>query len=233
MKMRLSAALAALAAVTAACSAPRDVTYKSIAGDFTASVPWGWSVMTDSDADAFAQVNFIGAFDGDFYLGAPSLSVRWFKRYRPHALRDGRLEMYADADDFFNQTLKQVYGESDSIVYGLARADGSREIVKRPVDIVLKSAKLPAKFFTILSPAPAPASNMWGLEQGQDGKSINMRMHAYALVPMEGGFYVLCYPATRRGYDKYEDRFRALLGSFRPLTAGPGGSKVRLAAPGS
>jgi len=231
MKMRSLAVLAALSAVSAACSAPRDVSYKSLAGDFTASVPWGWSVMTDSESDAFSQVNFIGPFDGNFYLGAPSLSVRWYKRYRPHALRDGRLEMYADVDDFFNQTLKQVYGESDSIVYGLKRAGGSREIVKRPVEIDLSSSKLPAKFFTILSPAPASASNQWGLEQDQEGKPINMRMHSYALVPMEGGFYVICYPATRRGYDKYEDRFRALLGSFRPLTAGPGGAKIRLAAP--
>ncbi|MEK7381714.1 MAG: hypothetical protein AAB262_00325 [Elusimicrobiota bacterium] len=230
MKMRL---LAVLAVVSTACSAPRDVSYKSVFGDFTASAPWGWSVMTDRDADAFSQVNFIGPFDGDFYLGAPSLSVRWYKRYRPHALRDGRLEMYADADDFFNQTLKQVYGESDSIVYGGKRADGGREMIRRPVDIVLRGSGLPAKFFTILSPASAPASNQWGLEQDKEGKSINMRMHAYALVPMEGGFYVICYPATRRGYDKHEERFRALLGSFRPLTAGPGGPKVRLAAPAS
>lgn len=231
MKMRLLLAPAVLAAVLAACSPPRDVSYKSVQGDFTANVPWGWSVMTDSDSDAFSQVNFIGAFDRDFYLGAPSLSVRWFKRYRPHALRDGRLEMYADADDFYRQMLKQVYGESGSILYGGKRPDGSREILTRPVDLVLKSSGLPAKFFIVLSPAPAPASNQWGLEQDKEGRSINMRMHAYALIPMEGGFYVVCYPATRRGYDKYEDRFRALIGSFRPVTAGPGGPQVRLAAP--
>ena len=224
--------LAAVASVLVSCSPPKYVSYRSVRGDFTASVPWGWKVMTDSGADAFSQVNFIGAFDGDFYLGAPSLSVRWYKRYRPHALRDGRLEMYADADDFFNQTLKQVYGESDSVVYGAGKgADGRREIVRRPEEIVLKGSGLKAKFFIILSPTPAPASNQWGLEQDRDGRSINLRMHAYAVVPMEGGFYVLCYPATRRGYDKYEDRFRALLGTFRPLTAGPGGPKVRLAAP--
>lgn len=230
MKKRTLTVLAALAAFAAACSPPRDAAYKSVNGDFTAAVPWGWSVMTESASDSFSQVNFIGPFDGDFYLGAPSLSVRWFKRYRPHALRDGRLEMYADADDFFSQTLRQVYGESDSIVYGGKHADGTREIVKRPMDLVLKGSGLPAKFFTVLSPAPAPASNQWGIEM-KDGKPFNMRMHSYALIPMEGGFYVLCYPATRRGYDKYEDRFRALIGSFRPLTAGPGGAKVRLAAP--
>lgn len=230
MKTHPLAAVVVLAAL-AACGPPKYVSYTSVSGGFSASVPWGWSVMTDSESDAFSQTNFIGAFDKDFYLGAPSLSVRWYKRYRPHGLRGGRLEMYADAEDFFDQTLKQVYGESDSIVYGAGRGqDGRRAIVRRPDEIVLKASGLAAKFFIILSPTRAPESNRWGLEQDKEGRSVNMRMHAYALVPMEGGFYVLCYPATRRGYDKYEKHFRALLGSFRPATAGPGGPKARPAA---
>ncbi|HAZ07243.1 MAG TPA: hypothetical protein DCZ01_01695 [Elusimicrobia bacterium] len=222
------------AAFSAACSPPKYAQTKSVFGDFTVSAPWGWSVMTDGEGDAFSQVSFIGAFDRDFFLGAPSLSVRWYKRYRPHRLRDGRLEMYADVDDFFNQILKQVYGEKDCILYGPGRrADGGRVIIARPEELTLKGSGLKAKYFIVLSPTPAPDSNRWGLEQNREGKSINMRMHGYALIPMEGGFYVLCYPATRRGYDKYEDRFRALIGTFRPLTAGPNGPKVRLAVPAS
>jgi hypothetical protein len=55
-----------------------------------------------------------------------------------------------------------------------------------------------------------------------------MRMHAYALVPMPDGFYVLCYPATRQGFEKHKKAFEALIGSFQPLTDGPGGPPVRL-----
>jgi len=232
MKTRLLAAAVAAVALVGGCSAPKSVPYKSVLGDFKAVVPWGWSVTTDSVGNSFAQVDFIGPFDGDFFLGAPSLSVRWYKRYGTHRLRGGSLEMYTDAADFFEQTLKNVYGERESIVYGPGqREDGGREVVKRPEDLKLKGSGLAAKYFIILSPEKAPESNLWGVEKDRQGHAINMRMHAYALVEVEGGFYVLCYPATRRGFDKYEDSFRTLLGSFRPLTAGPGGPKVRLAAP--
>ena len=71
---RLSAVL--VLALVAGCSPPKYATYESINKDFSASVPWGWQVMTDQQDYDFAQATFIGPFDGDFYLGAPSLSVR-------------------------------------------------------------------------------------------------------------------------------------------------------------
>ena len=217
---RLTAVL--VLGLVAACGAPKYAHYESIHKDYTVSVPWGWQVMTDSQDDVFAQTNFIGPFDPDFYLGAPSLSVRWFKRYRPHRLRDGRLEIYSGADDFINQMLKQVYGPT----YFFVDVDG------KPIDavseITLKNSGLKAKYFTVLSATPAPANMHYGVsEQKATGKPFILRKHAYAVVPVEGGFYVLCYPATENGYDRFLDRFLGLIGSFVPRTAGPGGAKLK------
>lgn len=224
--MRKTGAIAVLAlAFAAGCKPPKYVNYSSALNDFTASVPWGWNVIADADEDAFAHINFIGPFHEDFYLGAPSLSVRWYKHFRPHRLPDGGLELYSGIDDFYKQTMRSVYGK-DALLYG-AGEGGKLDFIDEPQDITLKSSSLPAKFFVVLSPAPASENNLWGVERHEKtGRAVNMRMHAYVLVPLKSGFYVLTYPATRRGYPKFEDRFRALFGSFRPLTEGPGGPKL-------
>ena len=228
--IRRSLAVFAALATLVACSPPKYAKYKSIGGDFTVSAPWDWNVITDSGGDAFSQVSFIGPFDADFYLGSPSLSIRWYRDYRTHRMRDGRLEMYADGDDFVKQMIHQVYGD-DSVLYGTGRReDGGREIISKPEEIVLKDSGLTATYFGILSPTPAPAANKWGVDKDEEGRPINIRMHDYAVVPMEDGFYVLCYPATMRGYDKAVELFRALLNTFHPYTAGPGGPKIRLPA---
>ncbi|MBI4370908.1 MAG: hypothetical protein HY552_01280 [Elusimicrobia bacterium] len=236
MKTRpLSKIVILAAALAAACSPPKYAPYRSVFKDFTAAVPMGWNVTTESDGRDFAQTLFVGPFEADFFRGAPSLSVRWYRRYRPRRLPDGRLEMYADADDFIAQTLQQVYG-GRTVLYGAGRSpeDSSRpEITAAPETITLQASGLAAKYFVALSPVPAPPAGRWGVEYDAAGEPFNVRKHAYAVVPMRDGFYVLCYPATRGGYDRYEDRFRALLGTFRPLTDGPEGPPARLPAPGS
>ncbi len=227
---RLALAVAALASLAAACSPPKYAVYRSVFDDYTASVPWGWKVTAEAQHADFAQVLFVGPFDPDFFLGEPSLSVRWYRDYRAHHLPGGALEMYSGPDDFIRQTLAGVYGR-DAVLYGAGRRqDGGRPIIDAPQDLTLKGSGLTAKFFIVMSPAPAPADFHYGLETGADGKPVNMRMHAYAVVPVGEGFYVLCYPATKRGFEKHLHDFEALIGSFRPLTAGPGGPPVRLPA---
>jgi hypothetical protein len=236
MKRRALAIFAALAAFASACSPPSYVTYRSVSKDFTVAVPWGWDVIADADHDSFSQVEFIGPFDVDFYLGAPSLSVRWYKNYRPHALRYGRFELYANADDFIRQMLTQVYGKK-AFVFG--PAGSTAEIKDRPQvetggipEIVLHDSGLPAKYFAVLSETPA----MTGVSVGTvadkaTGKLYNQRYHEYAVVPVEDGFYVLCYPATLRGHNKGMEAFKHLIGSFHPYTAGPGGVKIKVPGP--
>ena len=237
MRMRALAIFAA--AFVAACSPPKYVTYKSVSNDFTVAVPWGWNVLADADYDSFSSVSFIGPFDVDFYLGAPTLSVRWYKPYRPHRLRDGEVEMYANSDDFIKQTLTQVYGR-DAIVYGVGfREDGGRALIDKTHPIPtfpLMESGLDAKFFGVLSPVPASRGVTIGTEKDNNGRLVNVRYHEYAIVPIvedgrEQGFYVLCYPATQAGHDKGLDRWRALYNTFHPLTAGPGGPKIRVPGP--
>jgi hypothetical protein len=226
MRTRFLAIFAALAALAAACSPPAHIAYGSVSGDWTAQVPWGWRVIADAQGKDFAEANFVGPFDRDFYLGAPSLSVRWYRDYAPHRLRDGSLEMYANADDFIAQTLRDVYGTGSFLYADGIGPGGSRDYIKKPEDIKLKLSGLPAKYFIVLSPTPAPKDYHWGISL-VNGRAINERMHAYAVVPMNEGFYVLCYPATKRGFDKHDKLFWRLANTFHPLTDGPGGPKIR------
>jgi hypothetical protein len=235
MRMRAFAFFAAAAALAAACNPPPYVSYKSVSNDFTVSAPWGWDVIADADYDAFSQVLFVGPFDKDFYRGAPTLSVRWYKPYRPHALRGGGWEMYASSDDFIRQTLGDVYGK-DAIVYGPSSAPLDRRVAvdrKAIPTIVLRTSGLDAKYFGVLSPSPAATGTTIGVVVDRDGNRINQRYHEYAVVPIqvdgrEAGFYVLCYPATVGGHDKGMENFRTLIGSFHPYTAGPGGPKITI-----
>lgn len=233
MKRRALVIFSALAAFAAACSPPPYVTYRSVSGDFTAAVPWGWRVGAEADHDSYAAVNFVGPDDVDFYAGAPSLNVRWYKNYRPHRLPDGQVEMYANADDFIRQTLTQVYGKG-SFVFGAsagpAEARPTIDAAKVP-EIVLKESGLPAKYFAVLSPTPAVSFITLGSVVDEKGKFWNQRYHEYAVVPVGDGFYVLCYPATLRGHDKGWDIFKRLIGSFHPYTAGPGGPKIKVPGP--
>jgi hypothetical protein len=228
---RLSAVL--LLALAAACNPPKYASYESINKDFSASVPWGWQVMTDQQDNDFSQTTFIGPFDPDFYLGAPSLSVRWYRRFRAHRLVDGRLEMYGGADDFIRQMLKQVYGPEYFLLTleGKPSYDNARHAEIIP-EVTLKQSGLKARGFTVESATPAPDANKWGISaQAGTGKAFVLRKHAYVVVPIEDGFYVLTYPATERGYQNHLDKFAGLMGSFMPRTAGPGGAKIRVPGP--
>ncbi|MBI4060956.1 MAG: hypothetical protein HY403_05940 [Elusimicrobia bacterium] len=228
---RLSAVL--LLALAAGCRPPKYAVYESVDKDYSASVPWGWRVMTDRQDDDFTQAAFIGPFDPDFYLGAPSLSVRWFRRYRPHRLADGRLEMYGGPEDFIKQTLAQVYGPEYVLLTldGKASYDNERRVEVIP-EITLKKSGLKAKAFAVESATPAPEANKWGISsQSGTGKPFVLRKHAYVVVPVEDGFYVLTYPATERGYESFLDEFAGLMGSFLPRAAGPGGPPLRVPGP--
>ena len=229
---RLSAVL--LLALTAGCNPPKYASYESVNKDFTASVPWGWQVMTDQQDLDFTQATFIGPFDPDFYLGAPSLSVRWYRRYRPHRLTDGRLEMYGGSDDFIRQILTQVYGPHYllmSLKGELSYKPGANPgtAVEVIPEITLNESGLKAKAFSVESAVQAPETNKYGISVSSiTGKGFIVRKHAYVVVPVDDGFYVLTYPATERGYENFLDKFAGLIGSFVPRTAGPGGPKFRV-----
>ena len=209
-KTLLAAAFCGLALL--GCRAPKYALYTSVHRDFQCRVPWAWSVLFDEEEKHFTNTAFIGPFEPDFYLGAPSFGVRWYSRYATHRLRDGRLEMYAGADDFIKQTLHSVYGPE-------------RVMVQDVHEILVAGRK--AKHFVALCAGPAHPKARWGTAVDKaTGAFINPRKHAYAVLPMPSGFYVIVYPATQQGFDRYESQFNQLVNTFVPLKDGPGGAQL-------
>ena len=203
--------LAAGALALGACTPPKYALYTAKARDFQAAVPYNWSVIADAEGARFESATFIGPFDPDFYLGVPSFSVRWHARHAPHTLRNGAVEVYTGPDDYIKQVLKYVYGPK----YDLSQ----------PVHEIQAGGRK-AKHFVVLSAGPVNKGARWGTAVDEQGRTINPRKHAYVLIPMRAGFYVLVYPATREGYEKYEPQFNQLVNSFAALSEGPGGAPL-------
>lgn len=229
MKTRAFAILALFAACLAACSPPKYARYNSVSGDFSVYVPWGWNVIAEASNDNFSEVKFLGPRDKDFYLGTPSLSIRWFKDYRSHQLRGARLEMYEGPADFISQTMKDVYGRDAVIVAGDRQLKDMQILDNRnPIPTqTLAESGLGAKVFAVFSQGPAAPGTV-GAVKDVDGNWHNLRYHEYAVIPMGGGFYVLSYPATKAGHDKGIEAFHVLINTFHPYTDGPGGPKVQV-----
>lgn len=200
----------------AGCGPPKYVSYKSIHGDWKTTVPWGWNVITDDENTTYSATTFLGPFDPDFFLGIPSFSVRWHANGVPHQLRGGSAEIYSDADDYIRQTIRDVYGQNSKVT--------QTELVTR------ENRKV--KQIIVESPVEVPKTSRWGVSEDQATKKIyNFRHHVYVVLPLEHGFYVLVYPATKDGYKLYEKQFNAFTASFVVLTEGPSGPKAEPAKP--
>jgi len=231
-----------LVASIAGCGAPAFTHYHSAFKDYVADLPSGWNVYTDFGVindGGYAETRFIGPFDGDALFGLPSFSVNWFHNGASHVMRDGTIEKYRNADDFIAQTLTQVYGykaggdQLSFILSVVPDADGRyKDIIPSPADIPAGThtlTGLPIKLFIVRSPVRVASNVRWGVDiNNNDGKPYNQRMHAYAVISLPDGFYVLSYPATVRSFPHHFARFTRLVTSFHPLTDGPGGPAIRL-----
>lgn len=210
------------ALLAAGCSYPKYATYTSLNKDYKCGVPYVWNVKTDQEGTDFTNATFIGPFEKDFYLGVPTLSVRWYGNYKPHRLTDGMLEMYSGPDDFISQTLNNVYGPEP-----VFHKDHEQD---PDIDEILVGGRK-AKHFVVVSPSRVPKDRHYGVSvEVRSGDLVNLRQHAYVVVPMDSGFYVLVYPATRQGYKLYEKEFNFLVHSFTPLKDGPAGRALEAAA---
>jgi hypothetical protein len=236
---KISVAAVLLAALVAGCRHPTYTSYRSVFKDYVSVAPWGWNVYTDAQGMDFAETRFIGPFDGDAFFGLPSISVKWFRNYRAHVLRDGQAELYSNGDDYIEQTLSQIYdykyAEADRLRFLLSvvpdDAGKFTNIIPKPSQIPSQTAAesgLPLKMFIVVSPVRAPSNVRWGVDVGPDGKPYNNRMHAYAVISLPDGFYVMSYPATVRSFPHDFARFAELVRKFHPLTDGPGGPRILL-----
>lgn len=207
------------------CSPPKYATYTSIHKDWKTVVPGGWSIMTDQEGSHFTNTNFIGPFEPEFYLGAPSFSVRWHSYKASHRLPDGLVEYYETAEDYIDQMLKSVYGPRFELV--------DAEDYHRPAGISgSKVAGRDAKHFAVLSPTEVPADTKWGTSVNPETGRIGVvRLHEYVVVPAQKGFYVLVYPATRDGFKLYKPQFNAFVHGFTILAEGPPNSATGSARP--
>lgn len=218
MRFRHAVVVIAVLLAAAGCGPPKYVSYQSIHRDWKTQVPWGWNVITDDEGTHYAATNFLGPFEPDFFLGIPSFSIRWHAHGIPHSLRGKGAEVYFSADDYVKKTLSEVYGPE----YRL----------EQQVRDVVVGDNRKAKNFVVLSPVPAPEGARWGTSQDPESKRIfNFRQHEYVVVPLDRGFYVLIYPATRDGFSLYKKQFNKLVNSFVVLSSGPGGPKPEAAKP--
>lgn len=213
MKRMLAVGVVVAAAFTAACKPPKYIDYSSEAGDFSASVPWGWSVYLDRQADDYYNYTFVGPFEPEFHHGVPTLQVRWYGKNRVRTLPDGQLETYASAKEYIERTLRDVYGPEREL-----------EVAPHPLTV----AGWQATHFVVVGPMDVSSKARFGVYTDPKSKrTLVARRHAYVVLPMDNGFYVMIYPATWEGFKKYEDRFNSLVRSFRVLKDGPGGPLLK------
>jgi len=182
--------------------------------------------VTDGEKGRFTNTTFIGPFDPNFLMGAPSLTVRWHSYNQAHRLPDGQLELYASVDDYIKQVLRDVYQPHQTMIVPVANLE--------PHDLL---DGRPGKRFVVSSPVRVPGDLKWGTVLDADsGQPYNVREHAYVLIPMKTGFYVLIYPATKdnqgkEGYPVYEAMFNQMVHTFKALKDGPDGPPAAAPAP--
>jgi len=209
--MRRPLLLAAIASLSLGCRADKYAQFHPPAGDFSCEVPRGWSVYEDRQSSGYVAWTFAGPFDPDFYLGVPTLSVRWYAFGRPHVFRDGSSETYSSAESFIDETLRDVYGP--------------KAVLLQPKHKVMAAGR-PALHVAVLSPVEAPAIHNYGVLRDAEGRRIIARQHECVVIPTARGFYAIVYPATREGHGRYVDRFNRLVNTFALIKEGPDGEPV-------
>jgi hypothetical protein len=211
-----------LAAGLLACSAPSG--YVSPFRDFSCQPPPGWKVVVDSQLPDYYQVTFLGPLDPAFFKGVPSMSVRWYRYGMPHLLPGGGSETYVSIDDFMRQ-LRDVYGRGVILKGGdegdVRAALSKGGVLGETTRILMLGGKREALYFVAYNTAPAPAFASYGVVSDGRGDRVIEERHAYALMPANGGFYALVYPATRLGFGGHRPEFLRLIKSFQLFHEGP------------
>lgn len=226
---RFAAVLAASAFLFSACQSPKYVTYTSIEGDFSCDIPFDWQVVREHDPGAFSNVVFTGPHQAEFFRGLPSLQIRWYRNYSQHLLPDGTYESYTGPHDFVRQLMKDVYGKRAYMRSGSDQEQA--EALKRneylPESRLIKMAGREAVYFVVYNTIPAPKGLTYGVVSNDKGQRIVRQRHAYAILPVKGGFYVLTYPATVDGFEMFRPSFFRMINSFKLYKEGPYGPAAK------
>lgn len=196
----------------AGCKPPKYILYHSQFGDYSLEVPWGWNVYTDNSGAAYKSYTFVGPFDKNFFNGVPSLSVRWHTTGSTMLLPGSQSATYSSADDYIAQILEDVYGPKYQFVQKIH---------------TISVSGWSAKHFIVESVADVPESYTFGVSiDPETNRHGIIRKHEYVILPMDTGFYVLVYPATRAGYEHHNKKFNNLVRTFVVHKDGPDGEKL-------
>lgn len=151
--------------------------------------------------------------EGDFSLEAP----RGWNVYAQKG-DDSRAYTFAgpfDPDFYLGvptlSVRRHAAGSAEQYVDGMLReVYGLSEVPRRRVEVAGRRAWN----FEAASAVEAPPGRLYGVSE-RAGRTYNDRRHAYVVLPMERGFYVIVYPATAAGYPKHLARFNHLVNTFR------------------
>jgi len=219
---------------------PKYVKYHSEFEDFYTMVPWGWSVYQDpaKDPSAYYRYTFVGPFDPDFYHGVPTIHITWYGLNRRHVLPDGTAESYFSPGHFIDTLLRDVYflnKTPEHQLVTLTRKTDKKGHLKSVDDkdfqrVVVSGWE--ATHFVVSSPVEVAPSTRFGISQEKIGSKLGarivvLRKHNYVVLPMDTGFYVLAYPSTLHGYEKFIKQFNFAVKKFHVVTDGPKGPKVQ------
>lgn len=229
IRARASIGVALSLFALSACQPPKYVKFISPYKDYVCEVPWGWAVYLDSAGSDYTSATFTGPLEPDFYRGTPSLSIRWYAYNAPHTLLDETPESYGSVEDFTRQMLYDVYAPDG---YTKAESDFDQQLAASRGEAVpdvkrVSVSGAPSTHYVVYRTMPAPKGVNLGVVHDGKGNAVIRQRHAYVLVPRNSGFYVITYPATREGYEKYKTSFNHLVKSFKLLKEGPAGPVAR------
>jgi hypothetical protein len=231
MRLKIARAAALLGALAVSgCNPPKYVNYWSVWRDWRSSVPWAWNIRTDAQATTFASTNLTGPFAPEFYLGVPSIGVRWYDNATAHTLPDGLVEYYENGDDFIAKTLQVVY-PGHTLVAMPKSADAAKKGGALPEgqinEVTLKGTGRKGKHLVVFHELKAPAGARYGVVGApRTGERVIPRVHEYIVLQLGKGFYVLVYPATVDGYYLYKTQFDVFVNAFHLAKQGPGGAPL-------
>ncbi|MBN2019237.1 MAG: HEAT repeat domain-containing protein [Sedimentisphaerales bacterium] len=177
----------------------KSVSYTSMFGNYSVSVPDGWKVTHDFEQYHYTEDNFRHPTEPAF-----NLNIRYYARYATHRLPNGWLEMYADGNDYCSQTINPLStgNKSAKTIHDVnINGKGSKRFV---VTAEKHEVKHPGYLF------------------GDDVQQLIFPgEHAYTVIPVNSGFYVLTYLAPQGNFKKYEKSYEQMVSSFNLLTEYP------------
>lgn len=193
----LAAALKARAASSPAAAS--YVPWASPAALFSCDIPAGWKASGDKDLLALGKRRGFGV--------APLLSVSFYE--------NGKGSGFASADDYLDEYMGRERKGDAGVRALMGAAPAAPRKVRGKDERKAEAGGLPATRFEL-----DETSRPEHVEPHDSARAVVVK-NSFAVVPVEGGFYVLRYAAPAPEYARYAPAFERLLKSFSLKPAKP------------